>query len=58
MLMQLIREEKSREARGFNKKGETHRVKRRAWMKSAQGEVNALNQLQVCESIQAGFFQV
>lgn len=54
MLMELIREAKSREGRGLNKKGGQDGVKRRAQakIKSAQGEVKGRNQLQVCESVQ------
>lgn len=53
--MQLIREAKSGEGRGFNKKGGPGEVKRRAKakIKSAQGEGKGTNQLQVCKSLQA-----
>lgn len=55
MLIQLIREAKSREESGLNKKGGPSRVKRRAKakIKSAQGEGKGTNQLQVCKSLQA-----
>lgn len=54
MLMQLIREAKSRERRGLNKKGGPTGVKRRvkAKIKSAQGDGKGKNQLQVCETAQ------
>lgn len=53
--MQLIREAKSEEERGLNRKGGPDWVKRRAKakIKSAQGEEKGANQLQVCESLQA-----
>lgn len=49
MLMLLIREAKSREGRGLNKKGRLDGVKRRARakIKSARGEVKGTNQLPV-----------
>lgn len=49
MLMQLIREAKSREGSGLNKNGGPSRVKRRAKteIKSVQGEGKGMNQLQV-----------
>lgn len=49
MLMQLIREAKSREGGGLNKNGGPSRVKRRAKaeIKSVQGEGKGMNQLQV-----------
>lgn len=53
MLMQLIREAKSREGKELNKKGRPGGVKRRAKakMKSAQGEGKGTNQLQVSPSL-------
>lgn len=53
MLMQLIREAKSREGSGLNKNGGPSRVKRRAKaeIKSVQGEGKGMNQLQVCFSL-------
>lgn len=59
MLMQLIREAKSREGRwragGVNEEGGPGGVKRRAEakIKSAQGEGKGTNQLQVSESLRA-----